>query len=81
MTLGIAELKQLVAVVRAELSNGRRYLPVCLGLSGASTQKMLDALDETAAWPIDGYLIASPYYTRPSQRGLLQHFNALADHA
>ena len=32
------------------------------GLSGASTAKMLDALDETAAWPIDGYLIASPYY-------------------
>ena len=42
---------------------------------------MRDALDETAAWPIDGYLIASPYYTRPSQRGLLQHFTALADHA
>ncbi len=42
---------------------------------------MQDALDETAAWPIDGYLIASPYYPRPSQRGLLQHFTALADHA
>jgi 4-hydroxy-tetrahydrodipicolinate synthase len=41
----------------------------------------LDALDETAAWPIDGYLIASPYYIRPSQRGLVQHFTALADHA
>ena len=42
---------------------------------------MLDTLDETAAWPIDGYLIASPYYMRPSQRGLVQHFTALADHA
>jgi 4-hydroxy-tetrahydrodipicolinate synthase len=42
---------------------------------------MLDTLDETAIWPIDGYLIASPYYTRPSQRGLVQHFKALADHA
>jgi 4-hydroxy-tetrahydrodipicolinate synthase len=41
----------------------------------------MDALDETAAWPIDGYLIASPYYIRPSQRGLVQHFTALADHA
>ncbi len=38
-------------------------------------------VDETAAWPIDGYLIASPYYIRPSQRGLVQHFTALADHA
>ena len=46
-----------------------------------TTPKMLDALDETATWPIDGYLIASPYYIRPSQRGLMQHFTALADHA
>jgi 4-hydroxy-tetrahydrodipicolinate synthase len=31
--------------------------------------------------PIDGYLISSSYYVRPSQRGLLAHFTALADHA
>jgi len=81
MSLGLDELERLVAVTRAELSDSGRYLPICLGLSGASTLKMLDTLDQTAAWPIDGYLIASPYYTRPSQRGLVQHFTALADHA
>ena len=43
--------------------------------------KMQDVLGETAAWPIDGYLISSPYYVRPSQHGLLAHFTALADHA
>ncbi len=81
MSLDADELERLVTVVRAEIPDTRRYLPICLGLSGASTAKMLDALDETAAWPIDGYLIASPYYIRPSQRGLAQHFSALADHA
>jgi len=81
MALRQAELERLVKTVRAEISDIPRPLPVCLGLSGASTTKMLDALDETAAWPIDGYLIASPYYTRPSQRGLAQHFEALADRA
>lgn len=81
MTLGIAELERVVALVRTEISESGRYLPICLGLSGAGTRKMLDTLDETAAWPIDGYLIASPYYLRPSQRGLRQHFSALADHA
>ncbi|MFH1340318.1 MAG: 4-hydroxy-tetrahydrodipicolinate synthase [Pseudomonadota bacterium] len=81
MTLGMAELERVVALVRDGIADSGRTLPVCLGLSGAGTSKLQDALDETADWPIDGYLIASPYYTRPSQRGLLQHFTALADHA
>ena len=81
MSLRADELERLVTVTRSELSGSGRHLPILLGLSGASTAKLLDALDETAAWPIDGYLIASPYYIRPSQRGLLQHFTALADHA
>jgi 4-hydroxy-tetrahydrodipicolinate synthase len=81
LTLSTAELERLVMEVRAELDDMRRHMPLCLGLSGAATAKMLDALEETAAWPIDGYLIASPYYSRPSQRGLLAHFTALAEHA
>jgi 4-hydroxy-tetrahydrodipicolinate synthase len=36
-------------------------------------------LETTAHWPVDGYLIACPYYTRPSQDGLYRHFSALAD--
>ena len=81
LLLDEAELEQLVAIVRDELAKMRRILPLCLGLAGANTQKMLAMLDETAAWPIDGYLISAPYYLRPSQRGLLAHFTALADHA
>jgi 4-hydroxy-tetrahydrodipicolinate synthase len=81
MSLSMSELERLVTITRVEISASRRYIPILLGLSGASTHKMCDALDETAAWPIDGYLIASPYYIRPSQRGLLRHFTTLADHA
>jgi 4-hydroxy-tetrahydrodipicolinate synthase len=81
LALSPSELERLVNVVREELDARHRFLPICLGLAGASTHKMQDTLDETAAWPIDGYLISSPYYVRPSQRGLLAHFTALADHA
>jgi 4-hydroxy-tetrahydrodipicolinate synthase len=81
LSLATAELEHLVATVRSELAALRRFIPVCLGLAGASTHKMQAMLDETAAWPIDGYLISAPYYLRPSQRGLLRHFGALADHA
>lgn len=81
MTLRENELERLVAVASDEMAAGRRSIPICLGLSGADTSYLKDRLDETADWPIDGYLIASPYYVRPSQRGLLAHFEALADHA
>ncbi|WP_213741701.1 4-hydroxy-tetrahydrodipicolinate synthase [Bradyrhizobium sp. dw_411] len=81
LTLGIAELEWIVTLARDEITQGKRYIPICLGLSGSDTRKMCHTLDVTADWPIDGYLISSPYYSRPSQRGLLQHFTALADHA
>jgi len=81
LTLGMAELEWIVALTRETIAEGKRYLPICLGLSGSDTRKMCHTLDETAAFPIDGYLISSPYYSRPSQRGLRQHFAALADHA
>jgi 4-hydroxy-tetrahydrodipicolinate synthase len=81
MTLRDAELERLVAIVHDEMVTGPNKLPICLGLSGADTSRLKDRLDETADWPIDFYLIASPYYVRPSQRGVLAHFEALADHA
>ena len=81
LLLETSELEHLVATVRSELAEIPRILPICLGLAGASTQRLREMLDETAAWPIDGYLISAPYYLRPSQRGLLTHFNDLADHA
>jgi 4-hydroxy-tetrahydrodipicolinate synthase len=73
------ELERLVAVVAAECDSLGRALPLYLGLSGSDTRKMIKALHRTASWPIDGTLIACPYYSRPSQLGLYQHFSALAE--
>jgi 4-hydroxy-tetrahydrodipicolinate synthase len=80
LTLAPAETERLVFTVRDEVG-GRQNLPVCLGLSGSNTAALADTLDSTADWPIDGYLISCPYYSRPSQRGLQQHFERLADRA
>lgn len=80
LTLEPRETERLVFTVRNEVG-GTRNLPVSLGLSGSNTSALLDTLDRTAAWPIDGYLISCPYYSRPSQHGLELHFGALADRA
>ena len=75
LTIDEDETERLVAIVAAEIG-GRR--PVYLGVSGSDTRKVAKTLAHTAAWPVDGYLIACPYYTRPSQEGLYRHFAALA---
>ncbi len=81
LTLDRHETGRLVAIVRDEIIGGGHHLPILLGLSGSNTRAMLDTLDETAAWPVDGYLISCPYYSRPSQNGMTGHFSALADRA
>jgi 4-hydroxy-tetrahydrodipicolinate synthase len=80
LTLEPAETETLVFAVRDEVRK-LRNLPICLGLAGSNTGALLDLLARTANWPIDGYLISCPYYSRPSQRGLELHFGALADRA
>jgi 4-hydroxy-tetrahydrodipicolinate synthase len=81
LTLDLAELERIAAVTRAEVRASGRPIAIYLGLSGSNTAKLCETLDETALWPIDGYLISTPYYARPSQRGMLQHFTVLAERA
>jgi 4-hydroxy-tetrahydrodipicolinate synthase len=86
LTLSAEETERLVFTVRDEIRLGESRLAgsapaICLGLSGSNTSALLDMLDATAAWPIDGYLISCPYYSRPSQHGLQLHFGALAGRA
>lgn len=81
LTLDLAELERIAAVTRAEVRASGRRIAIYLGLSGSNTAKLCETLDETAVWPIDGYLISTPYYARPSQRGMLQHFTVLAERA
>jgi 4-hydroxy-tetrahydrodipicolinate synthase len=81
LTLDAHETGRLVAIVRDEIVRGGHDVPICLGLSGSNTSAMLGLLDGTAAWPVDGVLISCPYYSRPSQGGMIRHFTALADRA
>ena len=73
LTLDEEETERLVSLVAAELDATVRSLPVYLGLSGNDTRNLVKALEHTATWPIDGTLIACPYYTRPFQEGMVRH--------
>jgi 4-hydroxy-tetrahydrodipicolinate synthase len=75
LTLDEDETRRLVDVVATGIA-GR--LPVYLGRCGSDTRRLAAGLARTADWPLDGYLITCPYYSRPSQDGLHRHFAALA---
>jgi len=78
LTLDEDEAADIATIVDAAMAEGARRMPVLLGLAGADTRKVQRMVERTAAWPVDGYLISSPYYLRPSQEGLFRHFAAVA---
>lgn len=75
MTLDASETDFLMRFA-ADAVGGR--MPVFLGLSGSDTRKVAAAAGAADALPADGYLVTCPHYTRPSQRGLQLHFEAVA---
>ncbi|MDQ8726713.1 4-hydroxy-tetrahydrodipicolinate synthase [Bradyrhizobium sp. LHD-71] len=79
LTVDEDEIERYTEICRDAIESAGRRLQFFLGLSGSDTRKLIKALDLTSAWPVDGYLIACPYYTRPSQLGLYRHFCALAE--
>jgi 4-hydroxy-tetrahydrodipicolinate synthase len=57
--------------------NGR--VPVVAGSGSNSTAEAIDLTRHAREAGVDGVLMVSPYYNRPSQEGLYQHFKAVAE--
>ena len=56
-----------------------KRVPVVLGLGGNNTQEILTTLEECDFDGVDAILSVSPYYNRPSQRGIFQHYKMIAN--
>ena len=75
VTLTKDEKKQLLATT-IELVRNR--VPVVLGVGGNSTAAVIDDLNSFEMDGVDGILSVSPYYNKPTQEGIYQHFKAIA---
>lgn len=60
-----------------EVNNGK--LPVVLGVGGNHTKAIIDTLDTFDLAGVDGVLSVSPYYNKPTQEGIYQHYKAISD--
>jgi len=54
-------------------------VPIMLGMGGNNTQALADEIQNTNFEGIGGILSVTPYYNKPQQRGLVQHFKTIAN--
>jgi len=74
-----ADEKQKVFSEVARINNGK--LPLVAGIGGNDTREVVHAM---GAFNLEGYsaiLSVSPYYNKPNQEGLFQHYKKLSEHS
>jgi 4-hydroxy-tetrahydrodipicolinate synthase len=74
-TLSWEEEHQLFRVVKSAVGNRAKVLA---GTGSNSTQEAIEATRTAARQGVDGSLQVVPYYNKPPQEGLFQHFRAIA---
>jgi 4-hydroxy-tetrahydrodipicolinate synthase len=65
-------------VVEITLELAKDRVPVLAGAGGYNTSEVIPLAQELAAMGVDGILSVTPYYNKPTQEGLYQHYKALA---
>ncbi len=75
-TLSAAEQRRVVEITIEEAR--RTKTPVVAGAGGANTAHVIEMAREFQALGADGILSVAPYYNKPTQEGLYQHYKAIA---
>jgi 4-hydroxy-tetrahydrodipicolinate synthase len=75
-TLTAAEQKNLIKIVLDETAN---RIPVIAGTGHNSTQAAVMLTEQAAELGVDGCLVVTPYYNKPTQEGLFLHYEKIAN--
>jgi 4-hydroxy-tetrahydrodipicolinate synthase len=74
-TLKLNEVRELFDIAKGECGG---QVPLIVGSGTNSTAHTIEVSREVCKWQPDALLTVVPYYNRPSQRGLLEHFKQVA---
>ena len=69
--------KEFVIQTIVDTNNGR--LPLVLGVGGNNTMEVVEELKNRDLSPFEAILSISPYYNKPTQEGIYQHFKAISE--
>ena len=70
--------KEHLRVVEITLEEAKGKVPVLAGAGGYNTAEVIEIAKELAHMGADGILSVTPYYNKPTQEGLIQHYRAIA---
>lgn len=77
-TIESDELKRLIQTAQ-QLSSRSRKIPIIVGTGTNNTTTTLNKTKQAKELGADAALVVTPYYNRPSQQGIIQHFQSLED--
>ena len=66
-------------LVEITSEEARDKVPVLAGAGGNNTRRVLEQVRQIERLGVDGILSVSPYYNKPSQEGIYQHYRAIAE--
>jgi len=66
-------------VIEITLEEAKGRVPVLAGAGGYNTHEVIELARELERMGADGILSVTPYYNKPTQEGLFQHYQAIAD--
>jgi 4-hydroxy-tetrahydrodipicolinate synthase len=73
------EHEEYLGVVRVVTQEAKGKVPVIAGAGGNNTKKICSLVQDLQALKVQGILSVAPYYNKPTQEGLYQHFKTIAD--
>ena len=72
-------LPERVAVLRAVKARNAGRLPLVVGVGSNDTARVVELIDQTNLDGVDAILSVTPFYNKPSQRGLFEHYKYIAE--
>ena len=76
VTITKQEKKEIIKTIKEANAN---RLPLVLGIGGNNTAAVIEEINATDLSDFAGILSVSPYYSKPTQEGMYQHFKAIAE--
>ena len=67
------------AVLEYVIDINKKRLPIVLGVGGNNTSSVVSQMNKFNYSSIDAYLSVSPYYNKPSQKGIIAHYREIAN--